>query len=241
MSTLYVCRAAMTYKSAVAGLPLGGGKSVIIGNSKKDKSRALFRAFGRVLESLEGKYVAGEDVGTSEEDIDCIAEETRYVVGGAGGQGGGDPSAMTAYGVYVGLKGAVRHKLGRETLKDVSVAVQGLGHVGCQLCKLLSRDGARLIVTDIDPDAVALAESEFSAMPVPPSEIFSTKADVFAPCALGGVINDETISQFSCAIIAGSANNQLLEERHGEELNRRGILYAPDYVINAGGLIAVSP
>ncbi len=229
----------MTYKAVLAGLPLGGGKSVILGNPKTDKTKALFRSFGRVLEAFEGKYVSSEDVGTSIEDVDQIAEETRYVVGGHRGHGG-DPSLMTAYGVHIGLRVAVRHRLGRETAEGLTVAVQGLGHVGYHLCERLHREGARLIVADIDPDAVARAEKDFLARSVPPSEIFAVEADVFAPCALGGALNDETIRRLSCAVIAGSANNQLLEEGHGEDLRRRGVLYAPDYVINAGGLIGVS-
>ncbi len=229
----------MTLKAALAGLPLGGGKSVIIGDPKTDKSKELFYSFGEVLEALEGKYISGEDVGTSVHDIDYIAEKTLYVVGGHRGHGG-DPSPMTAYGVFVGLRAAIKHKLRCDNMNGLTVAVQGLGNVGYNLCKLLHRDGAKLIVADINEQSVKKAERDFDAQAVSPDDILSCKADIVAPCALGGILNDTTIPQLNCAIVGGSANNQLLEEDHGDMLCKRGILYAPDYAINAGGLIAVS-
>ncbi len=229
----------MTYKSALAGLPYGGGKSVIIGDPKTGKSEALFRAMGRFVESLGGRYIIAEDVGICVPDIDLIATETDHVSGASAG-GVGDPSPATAYGVYMGIRAAVRHKLGHDSLKGITVAVQGLGHVGHQLCRRLAADGAALIVTDIDRDAVAAVVRELGATAVAPDEIYGVEAEVYAPCALGATINDGTIKVLRAQIVAGSANNQLAEPRHGAELLRRGVLYAPDYVINAGGVIIIS-
>lgn len=230
---------AMTYKAAVAGLNLGGGKAVIIGDPKvAGKERELlFRAHGRFIETLGGRYITAEDVGTSVEDMECIRKETRHVAGTAGRSG--DPSPLTAYGVYCGIKAAARERYGDESLRGLRVAVQGLGHVGFHLCELLSYEGAELVVTDIDAARVQRAVETFGAEAVAPERIYGVKAAIFAPCALGGVVNEETIPQFGFDIIAGAANNQLAEARHGHELARRGILYAPDYVINAGGLINV--
>jgi leucine dehydrogenase len=227
----------MTYKAAVAGLNLGGGKSVIIGDNKTTRREAIFRAHGRFVESLKGRYITAEDVGTSVDDMDYVLMETEHVTGIRGGSG--DPSPVTAFGVYRGIKAAARHKLGSDDLEGVSVAVQGLGHVGCYLCEDLAEEGARLIVTDIDPDKVADVASRFGAEAVEPDAIYDADAEIFAPCALGAVVNDDTIPRFRFQAIAGGANNQLAEERHGDELERRGILYAPDYVINGGGLINV--
>jgi leucine dehydrogenase len=227
----------MTYKNAMAGLPSGGGKSVIIGDPKRHKSEALFRAFGRFLNQFNGDYVTGEDVGIDAADMDIVATESVYVLGTHAR--GGDPSAMTAYGVYVGIQAAVRHRLRRANLDGVTIAVQGVGHVGFKLCERLRNAGASLIVADVDRDAVARAESDLGARAVAPEQIHETGADVYAPCALGGVVNDQTIRRLRCAVVAGAANNQLLEDRHGEALHRRNILFAPDYVINAGGVIAV--
>ncbi|MFP4623406.1 MAG: Glu/Leu/Phe/Val family dehydrogenase [Gemmatimonadota bacterium] len=227
----------MTYKSAAAGLNLGGGKSVIIGNPRTKRREMIFRAHGRFVESLKGRYITAEDVGTSVEDMDYVHMETEYVVGLAGRSG--DPSPVTAYGTYRGIKAAAKAKYGSDDLDGVSVAVQGTGHVGYFLCEDLAAEGAKLIVTDIDDERVKRVVDEFGATPVKPDEIYGVEAQVFAPCALGAVVNDETLPQFKFDIIAGAANNQLAEERHGQELKDRGILYAPDYVINAGGVINV--
>jgi leucine dehydrogenase len=229
----------MTYKAAMARMAFGGGKTVIIGDPRTDKSRDLFRALGRAIDSLDGRYYTGEDVGTSPVDMDWASEETRYVLGRASG-GSGDPSPVTARGVWLGIRTAVAHKLGHADLTGVRVAIQGLGHVGYNLAKLLAKDGAPLIVTDLDPGRAERAGREFGAKVVGSDEILSVPADVLAPCALGGVINDESLPRLACAIVAGAANNQLLEDRHGAALHARGILYAPDYVINAGGLINIA-
>jgi leucine dehydrogenase len=229
----------MTYKSALAGLALGGGKAVIIGDSRTMKSEALFRAMGRFVDSLGGRYTVAEDVGISVADVDIMAKETPYVAGTCSG-GVGDPSPGTAYGVFMGIRAAVKHKLGKESLEGLRVAVQGVGAVGYHLCRFLAEDGAELLVTDIHQPSIDRVAKDFGARPVEAEKIYRQPVDVFAPCALGGVINDETIDLLSAPIIAGSANNQLDEPRHGIELSRRGILYAPDYVINAGGVINIS-
>jgi leucine dehydrogenase len=227
----------MTYKAAVAGLNLGGGKAVMIGDPKVKRREMLFRAHGRFVETLKGRYITAEDVGTSVEDMDYVHMETEYVTGLAGRSG--DPSPVTAYGTYRGIKAGAKHKLGSDDLDGVTVAVQGVGHVGYYLCEDLAAEGAKLIVTDIDEDRIQRVVDDFGARAVRPDEIYSADAQVFAPCALGAVVNDETLPRFKFEIIAGAANNQLAEERHGKELKDRGILYAPDYVINAGGLINV--
>lgn len=228
----------MTYKAALAGLKLGGGKSVIVDSHHNSDREQIFRAHGRHVESLGGRYITAEDVGTSTADMEYIHQETEHVVGLAGRSG--DPSPVTALGVYRGMKACSRFRFGEDTLSGKTVAVQGCGHVGYNLCKHLSAEGAKLVVTDIDPDKVKRVVEEFGATPVAPDEIYGVEADVFAPCALGAVINDETIPRLKVSIIAGAANNQLAEERHGDELHRRGIVYAPDYAINAGGLINVN-
>jgi leucine dehydrogenase len=228
----------MTYKAAAAGLNLGGGKAVIIGDSKKDKSEELFRAFGRYVESLNGLYITAEDVGTSTEDMEVIQHETRWVTGlPPESGGGGDPSPVTAFGTLQGIKAAVQH-LGDDSLEGRSVAVQGLGSVGHHLAKFLRKEGAKVFGADIDAEAIEKAR-ELGVEIVPTAEILEVECDVVAPCALGAVINDESIPKLRCRIVAGAANNQLKEDRHGQELHDRGILYAPDYVINAGGLINV--
>ena len=229
----------MTFKSALAELPYGGGKSVILGDSRRDKSDALFHALAGFVDSLGGRYIVAEDVGVSQSNVETMQERTAYVAGTRAG-GAGDPSPSTAYGVYMGIKAAVAHRLGRDSLEGVHVAVQGLGQVGSHLCRYLHRDGARLSVTDIDPAAIARAEAAFKAEGVSPGAIPGTQAEVFAPCALGAVIDDDSLPRLQVAIVAGSANNQLAEPRHGIELAKRGILYAPDYVINAGGVINIS-
>ncbi len=227
----------MTYKAAMANLPFGGGKAVIIGDSHQDKSPALFRAFGKCVEQLKGRYITAEDVGTSVEDMVFIREATTHVVGLPGGSG--DPSPFTAIGVYESIRSAVLYRLGKSSLKGVKVAVQGLGHVGYSLCKLLAEAGADLVVTDIEPELVGRAVTQFKATPVFPEEIYGVDVDVFSPCALGAIINDQTITQLQCTVVAGSANNQLESHAHGELLAKMKILYAPDYVVNAGGLIDV--
>lgn len=230
----------MTYKAAAAGLNLGGGKAVIIGDPKKDKTEGLFRAFGRFVESLSGRYITAEDVGTDVNDMEYINMESRHVTGVDVTHGGsGDPSPVTARGVYEGMRAALSFSRGSDSLKGVKVAVQGLGHVGHHLCKLLHDDGAMLIASDIDRERCDRVRDEFKAEIVEPNAIHAVACDVFAPCALGAIINDKTIPELKCKIIAGAANNQLAEDRHGLELYKKGFFYAPDYVINAGGLMNV--
>jgi leucine dehydrogenase len=227
----------MTYKNAVAGLNLGGGKSVIIGDNKTRDRELLFRAHGRFVESLGGRYITAEDVGTSTADMDYVHMETKNVSGLAGRSG--DPSPVTAHGVFRAIQAAAKEKWGKDDVANRTVAVQGCGHVGYFLAKELHEAGAKLIVTDIDTDRVKRVVSEFGAQAVAPDEIYGVTADIFAPCALGAVINDKTIPRLKVAIVAGAANNILLEERHGDALEEKGILYAPDYVANAGGVINV--
>ncbi|WP_373084408.1 Leu/Phe/Val dehydrogenase [Sneathiella sp.] len=229
----------MTYKSSLAGVNLGGGKSVIIGDAQKDKSEKLFKAFGCAVERLNGTYIAAEDVGTSVADLEMARKMTSHIAGISEGKCG-DPSPATAWGVFNGLKAAVHFRLKKDDLSGLKVAVQGLGHVGFELCRYLKEAGARLVVADIDPNAVTRAIREFGAGAVAVDEIYDAGADVFAPCALGAILNDETISRLTARIIAGSANNQLAEDRHADVLKSRGILYAPDYCINAGGIIVIS-
>ena len=228
----------MTYKAAVAGLSLGGGKSVVMADHGTQDREAIFRAHGRFIESLKGRYITAEDVGTSPADMDHIHLETEHVVGLQGRSG--DPSPVTAYGVYRGIKAAAKVRFGSDSLAGKTVAVQGCGHVGYYLCGYLHEEGARLVVTDIDSEKVKRVVDECRAKAVGLDEIYGIQAEVFAPCALGAVINDATIKQLRVKIVAGGANNQLAEERHGDQLEERGILYAPDYVLNAGGLINVN-
>lgn len=231
----------MTYKNAAAGLNLGGGKAVIMGDSRTQKSEELFRAFGRYVQSLNGRYITAEDVGTNVRDMDWIHRETKFVTGISSSYGSsGDPSPLTALGVLRGMKAAAKETFGSDSLEGKTVAIQGLGHVGYYLAQHLTDEGAKLIVTDINNAAVKRVAREFVATPVRPEEIFGVKCDIFAPCALGAVINDETIPQLKCQVVAGAANNVLKEERHGDQLYEKGILYAPDYVINAGGVINVA-
>ncbi|MBI1215627.1 MAG: amino acid dehydrogenase [Alphaproteobacteria bacterium] len=230
----------MSYKAAISGVPLGGGKSVIIGDSRKIKTPELMRAMGRAVDTFGGRYIVAEDVGTSVEDMNNIHRETDHVVGISDkGEGSGDPSPTTAYGVYVGFKSAVRHRLGKDSVKGLKVAVQGLGNVGYNLCKHLHEDGAELFVTDVQTDRIDMAVTEMGATPVGLHDIYGMDVDVFAPCALGGILNDDTIPLLKAKVVAGAANNQLAEARHGDMLRDLNVLYAPDYVINAGGLINV--
>lgn len=230
----------MTYKAAMAGLPYGGGKSVIIADAKVDKSPALLAAFGRFVDSLGGKYITAEDVGSSPADMEIVQRYTRHVAGTSdGGAKDGDPSPATAWGVFNGIVAAVESRLGKGDLNGVHVAVQGLGNVGKHLARFLHEAGARLTVTDLDPAAVHRAVEEFGADAVRVDAIFDVEADVLAPNALGAVLNDDTIPRLKVKVVAGSANNQLGLDRHGEMLAERGILYAPDYVINAGGIINI--
>lgn len=231
----------MTYKNAAAGLNLGGGKTVIIGDSRTQKSEELFRAFGRYVQSLNGRYITAEDVGTTVQDMDWVHLETDFVTGVSSSYGAsGDPSPMTARGVWRGMKAAAMEAYGSDSLSGKKVAIQGLGHVGYYLAKHLHGEGAKLIVTDIHDDLIKRVIDEMGATAVRPDEILSVEADIFAPCAMGAVVNDETISRFKFQVIAGAANNVLKEEHHGDKLHELGILYVPDYVINCGGVINVA-
>lgn len=232
----------MTYKAAITGLHLGGGKAVIIGDSRKDKSEALFRRYGKFVNTLNGKYITAEDVGTSSRDMEWIGRETKFVTGlpeylG----GGGDPSPFTAYGVYMGMKASVKEVYGDDSLKGKKVVVQGVGHVGEHLVSHLVKEGAEVFISDIYEDRVAVVAKEYKVKPVGADEVYDLDVDIYAPCALGATVNDDTIEKFKCHIICGAANNQLKDETvHAQMLIDRGILYAPDYVINAGGLINVA-
>jgi leucine dehydrogenase len=227
----------MTYKNAVAGLNLGGGKAVIIGDNRTTKREMIFRAHGRFVDSLGGRYVTAEDVGTSTADMDFVHMETDYVAGLE--QKSGDPSPVTAHGVFRAIQASATQRWGTDSLERRTVAVQGAGNVGYYLCKELKGAGAAIVITDIDPARVKRVVDETGARAVAPDEIYGVEADIFAPCALGGIINDQTIPQLRVEIVAGAANNQLLDERHGDELEEKGLLYAPDYVANAGGVINV--
>ena len=228
----------MTYKAALAGLPHGGGKTVMIRPNKLFDRAALFRAFGRFIDGLGGQYFTAEDSGTGVEDMEVLRGVTKQVVGTGGGSG--DPSPFTALGVRRGIEACVAIQLGRTSLEGLHVAVQGVGHVGYHLCKELFEQGAVLSVSDVDPLKAERAEREFKATVVPNTAIFDVVCDVLAPCALGSALNDETIPRLKARVVAGAANNQLAEPRHGDDLHSRGILYAPDYAINAGGLINVA-
>ena len=228
----------MTYKAAITGLNLGGGKSVIWGDNKLIDREMIFRAHGRAVDSLGGRYITAEDVGTSPDDMEFVSMETEHVVGLLGRSG--DPSPVTAYGVYRGIKASAAVRYGDDSLSGRHVVVQGLGHVGYYLCKDLAEEGTKLTVTDIDEDRVQRVVENFGAETVGPDVVYDVDADIFAPCAMGAIVNDDTIGRLNFDIIAGAANNQLARENvHGPALTERDILYAPDYVINAGGLINV--
>jgi leucine dehydrogenase len=225
----------MTYKNALAGLPFGGGKSIIIGDNRTLEREQLFRAHGRFVESLGGSYLTAEDVGTTTADMEFVLRETPHVAGLA--DRSGDPSPVTARGVFRAMQAAARHAWGTDELAGRRVALQGCGHVGYYLAKELHAAGAKLIVTDMDGARVERVCDEYAAERVEPEAIYAVEADIFAPCALGGILNDESIPQLKVEIVAGAANNQLLDARHGATLAARGILYAPDYAANAGGVI----
>jgi leucine dehydrogenase len=231
----------MTYKAALAGLAHGGGKSVLIRPKQHFDRVALFRAFGRFVDNLGGHYITAEDSGTGLEDMEVINTVTKHVTGVDISHGGsGDPSPFTALGVRRGIEACVKLQLGRGSLEGVHVAVQGVGHVGYHLCKELHESGAKISVADVDPLKAERAQREFGASIVPLDQIFDTKCDVVAPCALGSALNDATIPRIQAKIVAGAANNQLAQPRHGDDIDARGILYAPDYAINAGGLVNVA-
>ena len=229
----------MTYKAAVAGLNLGGGKAVIIGDSRKDKTEALLRKFGRFIKNLNGEFITAEDVGTNPRDMEFIRMETQYVMGVPETIGGsGDPSPITAQGVFMGIKAAVKELYGNDTLAGRSVVVQGIGHVGENLTRLLRDENAMVYVSDINEERTIQVAKKYGAKAVSNNTIFDIDADIYSPCALGATINDQTINKLKFAIIAGSANNQLEDEYiHGRRLLEQGVLFAPDYVINAGGVI----
>ena len=231
---------AMTYKSAAAGLNLGGGKAVIIA-SNQDKTEAMMRAFGQFVESQGGRYITTEDVGATTQDMQWIAQETSHVTGLPVSQGGsGDPSEMTAYGVYQGMKACAMNMWGTDSLEERVIAIQGFGKVASYLVHHLLEEEARVVVTDISRAAVERGKEHGLQMLGNPADIYDVDCDIFAPCALGGVLNDDTIPRLKCRVVAGSANNQLLEDRHGAMLRDRSILYAPDYILNAGGVINIS-
>ncbi len=233
----------MSYKNAMAGLPMGGGKAVILAGKDKTKTPQMLRAFADAIEALGGKYVTAEDVGISEADMSLVAERTQYVSGlpvTGEDAAGGDPGPFTAMGIYHGIKAAVRHKLGKDSLAGVHIAVQGTGSVGGGVARLAAKEGAKLTLSDIHEDRAEELARELDAETVASDAIMSIACDVFSPNALGAILDDEGIARLDCPIVAGGANNQLARAGHGEKLFERGILYAPDYVINAGGIISVT-
>lgn len=231
----------MTYKCAATGVNHGGGKAVIWGDPQQDKSEELFRALGRYMQTLGGRYYTGTDMGTEKEDFVYSRMESRYIVGLPEEHGGsGNSAIITAYGVWRGMKAAALEVFGNDSLTGRHVAIQGLGKVGYHLVERLVEEGARLTVTDVSPENVRRVAQAFDVEVVDPDAIYGVPCDIFAPCAVGAVLNDETIPRLNCRIVAGSANNQLAEPRHGAALFGRAILYCPDYVINAGGLIQVA-
>jgi leucine dehydrogenase len=227
---------AMTLKAAMADLPFGGGKSVVLGDARRDKTGHLLAAFGRAVDGLGGRYIVAEDVGTTVEDMEALGRVTRH----AAGTVSGNPGPATAWGVFHGMRAAVRHRLKRDGLAGLTVAVQGLGSVGYALCGHLARAGARLVVADVDAAAIGRAVRDFGAAAAAPEAIFDAPAQVFAPCALGGALDADTVPRLRAVVVAGSANNQLATPEDAARLSARGILYAPDYVINAGGIINIA-
>ncbi len=231
----------MSYKAAISGLNLGGGKAVIIGDARTMKTEALLRKFGRFVQNLNGKYITAEDVNMTTKDMEYIRMETKHVAGLPESMGGsGDPSPVTAYGTYMGMKAAAKKAFGSESLAGKRIAVQGVGHVGTYLMEYLQKEGAKLVLTDYYEDRALEAAARFGAVAVGLDEIYDQEVDIYSPCALGATINDDTIERLKCRVIAGCANNQLENENvHGPALVDRGIVYAPDFLINAGGLINV--
>jgi leucine dehydrogenase len=233
----------MSYKNAMAGLPMGGGKAVILADEQRIKTPEMLAAFGDAVEALGGRYVTAEDVGITEADMVAVSQRTRHVSGlpvAGEGSAGGDPGPFTAYGIYLGIKAAVAHKLGKDSLAGVHVAVQGTGSVGGGVARLLARDGAKLTLADINAARAAALAQELGAATAGTDAIMATPCDVFSPNALGAILDDASIAALDCAIVAGGANNQLARAEHGAVLAARDILYAPDYVINAGGIISVA-
>jgi leucine dehydrogenase len=232
----------MSYKNAMAGLPMGGGKAVVLLDAERTKTPEMLAAFGDAIDALGGRYVTAEDVGASEADMVAISRRTPHVCGLPAGEGepGGDPGPFTAMGIFLGIKAAVAHKLGRDSLEGVRVALQGCGSVGGGVARLLAREGASLTLADIDPVRARALASELGAAAVEAEAVMGVACDVFSPNALGAILDEQGISRLDCAIVAGGANNQLARREHGHLLAERGILYAPDYVINAGGIINVS-
>lgn len=231
----------MTYKSAISGLNLGGGKAVIIGDSKVDKTPELIAKFGQFVNSLSGRYITAEDVGTTTQDMDLIRQHTNYVTGISESIGGsGNPSPVTAYGVYMGMKAAAKYKFGSESLDGKKVLVQGIGHVGETLVDYLTAEGAKVIISDINEARLQEIGNKYGAKIFSGEDLYTAEVDIYAPCALGATVNDDTIIKLKAQVIAGAANNQLANEiRHGQLLKEKGILYAPDFLINAGGIINV--
>ncbi len=228
----------MSYKAAIAGLNLGGGKAVIIGDSKTCKNEILFRSFGRFVQGLAGRYITAEDVGTSVKDMEWVRMETEYVTGLSRALGGGDPGPVTALGTYSGICATVKKALGKDSVNNLKIAIQGVGHVGYHLTKYLTEAGAKVIVSDLDQQALKSVVSDFGVEVVDIEKIYDLDVDIYSPCAMGSTLNDETITKLKCSIVAGSANNQLKNEiKHSQMLKNKGILYAPDYAINSGGLI----
>ena len=232
----------MSYKNAMAGLPMGGGKAVILAGEDRRKTPEMLAAFGDAVDALGGKYVTAEDVGIAVEDMVAVKQRTDYVSGlpAAEGEAGGNPGPFTALGIYLGIKAAVQHKLGKDSVEGVHVALQGVGSVGGGVARLLAKDGARLTLADISADEVDALGRELGAEVVAPDAIMAVGCDVFSPNALGAILDEEGIARLDCAIVAGGANNQLARAGNGTMLAERGILYAPDYVINAGGIISVT-
>jgi leucine dehydrogenase len=231
----------MTFKASISGLNLGGAKAVIIGDAKKHKSEALMRKFGRFVENMNGGYITAEDVGTTTEDMEYVKMETDFVVGLPESRGGGgDPSPVTAYGVYMGMKASAKKAFGNDSLNGKKISIQGVGKVGMYLVELVSKEGAKVFVSDINEDYLRQANEMYKAEIVSLQDIYSLPVDIYAPCALGATLNSENINQLKCQIVAGAANNQLADEHiHGNQLLEKGIIYAPDFLINAGGLINV--
>lgn len=231
----------MTYKAAISGLQLGGGKAVIIGDSRKDKTPEMFISYGKFIESLNGRYITAEDVGTSTSDMAHVRKSTAHVAGLPKEMGGGgDPSPVTAYGTFMGMKAAAKKKWGNDSLKGKKIMIQGVGHVGENLVRLISNEEAVVFISDINKEQLTKISKEYGAKIVTPEEVYDLDVDIYAPCALGATLNSENIPRLKCSIVSGAANNQLADEDiHGRMLADRGILYAPDFLINAGGLINV--